>query len=104
VEGNDNRTITTKKHQIMSTETTKKKDPYAALRYREFNIFLLRNRILIVNSFFLIIIKHKYLLQLQISQSNKLKKQSNNSNSIQNLHPYRYHSESLFPYFCRQYI
>ncbi|MBU0940803.1 MAG: MFS transporter [Bacteroidetes bacterium] len=25
----------------MSTETTKKKDPYAALRYREFNIFLL---------------------------------------------------------------
>lgn len=33
--------IKIKKHKIMSSEKIKKKDPYAALRYKEFNTFLL---------------------------------------------------------------
>ena len=34
-------TTTIKKHTIMSADNLKKKDPYAALRYKEFNTFLL---------------------------------------------------------------
>ena len=30
-----------KKHQVMSSEKPLKKDPYAALRFKEFNTFLL---------------------------------------------------------------
>ena len=33
--------ITIEKYQIMSIQKVQKNDPYSALRYKEFNIFLL---------------------------------------------------------------